>query len=126
LKVAYRIARPPINTGNLSGAYIIKHGDLAGFSQQDQNLLSTLVQAHRGKIPVKNLKDLPAPWNDLAIYMIIILRLAVILRRNRSNSAIPEFNITLAKKLFRSRSVKFRLSGLSEACLFAYKILLAR
>ncbi|MBT5222048.1 MAG: exopolyphosphatase [Gammaproteobacteria bacterium] len=94
------------------GAYIIKHGDLAGFSQQDQNLLSTLVQAHRRKIPVKNINDLPAPWDDLAIYMVIILRLAVILRRNRSNSDIPEFNITLTKK---SVSIEFPESWLDSA-----------
>lgn len=80
------------------GAYIIKHGDLAGFSQQDQNLLSTLVQAHRRKIPLKTIKQLPPPWNKLAIYMVIILRIAVILQRNRSNSDIPEFTITLAPK----------------------------
>ncbi|TXL15409.1 exopolyphosphatase [Methylococcaceae bacterium HT4] len=80
------------------GAYILKYGDLAGFSQQDQNLLSTLVLAHRRKIPVKKIKELPAPWNNIAVYMVIILRLAVLLQRNRSNSATPEFDISIQKK----------------------------
>lgn len=80
------------------GAYIIKHGDLAGFSQQDQTLLSTLVLAHRRKIPLKNIKHLPAPWNKIAIYMVMILRLAVLLQRNRSNTATPDFKITLQQK----------------------------
>ena len=77
------------------GAYIIKHGDLAGFSQQNQNLLSILVLAHRRKIPQKEIKKLPPPWNNSAIYMVIILRLAVLLLRNRSHSTLPEFKISL-------------------------------
>ncbi|NOQ15254.1 MAG: exopolyphosphatase [Methyloprofundus sp.] len=77
------------------GAYIIKHGDLAGFSQQNQKLLSTLVLAHRRKIPQKEIKKLPPPWNKSAIYMVIILRLAVLLLRNRSHAALPEFRISL-------------------------------
>lgn len=77
------------------GAYIIKHGDLAGFSQQNQSLLSTLVLAHRRKIPLKNIKKLPPPWNKSAIYMVIILRLAVLLLRNRSHAALPDFKISM-------------------------------
>jgi len=80
------------------GAYIIKHGDLSGFSQQDQNLLSILVLSHRRKIPLKKIAELPEPWSNLALYMIIIFRLAVLLQRNRNYSAIPEFEISLSKK----------------------------
>jgi exopolyphosphatase/guanosine-5'-triphosphate,3'-diphosphate pyrophosphatase len=79
------------------GAYIIKHGDLSGFSQQDQNLLSILVLSHRRKIPLKKIAELPDPWNKLAFYMIIIFRLAVLLQRNRNYSALPEFEIVLTK-----------------------------
>ncbi|MDF1582898.1 MAG: exopolyphosphatase [Methyloprofundus sp.] len=81
---------------NKHGAYLIKHGDLAGFSQQDQTLLSIIIDAHRRKIPTKKLAELHAPWDKNAIYMIIILRLAVLLQRNRSNTDLPDFKITLA------------------------------
>ncbi len=77
------------------GAYVIKYGDLSGFSQQNQSLLSTLILAHRRKMPMKQIKKLSPPWNKSAIYMIIILRLAVLLLRNRSDDALPEFKITL-------------------------------
>jgi exopolyphosphatase/guanosine-5'-triphosphate,3'-diphosphate pyrophosphatase len=80
------------------GAYIIKYGDLSGFSQQNQNLLSILVLSHRRKIPVKKIAELPEPWNKLTFYMIIIFRLAVLLHRNRNYSALPEFKIRLTKK----------------------------
>ncbi len=94
------------------GAYIIKHGDLAGFSQQDQNLLSTLVLAHRRKIPVNKIKELPPPWNKVAIYMVIILRLAVILQRNRNSSATPEFKVTLEQNTL---SIQFPDNWLENA-----------
>ncbi|BCG65420.1 MAG: exopolyphosphatase/guanosine-5'-triphosphate,3'-diphosphate pyrophosphatase [Methyloprofundus sp.] len=77
------------------GAYVIRHGDLAGFSQQNQNLLSTLVLAHRRKVPNKQIGKLPPPWHKSAIYMVIILRLAVLLLRNRSHTALPDFKIGL-------------------------------
>ncbi|OQK16329.1 exopolyphosphatase [Methyloprofundus sedimenti] len=94
------------------GAYIIKHGDLAGFSQQDQNLLSTLVLAHRRKIPLKKIKELPPPWNKVAIYMVIILRLAVILQRNRNSAATPEFKVTLEQNAL---SIQFPDNWLENA-----------
>ncbi len=78
------------------GAYIIKHGDLAGFSQQNQALLAILVATHRRKIPLKKINSLPAPWDQSAVYMIIILRLAVLLQRNRSHTALPAFTIQLS------------------------------
>ena len=85
------------------GAYIIKHGDLSGFSQQDQNLLSLLVLSHRKKISLKKIAELPSPWDNLSFYMIIIFRLAVLLQRNRSYSALPEFEVSLTKKRMQLR-----------------------
>jgi len=80
------------------GAYIIRNGDLAGFSQQDQHLLSILVLAHRRKMPIKKIKDLHQPWNTLAQYMVIILRLAVLLQRNRNYSELPPFNFEMSRQ----------------------------
>jgi len=79
-------------------AYIIKHSDLAGFSQQDQNLLSTIVRAHRRRLPKKMFKELPKPWHKNAIYLAIILRLAVLLHRNRHDFDLPEYKISIENK----------------------------
>ncbi len=79
-------------------AYIIKHSDLAGFSQQDQNLLSTIVRAHRRRLPRKMFKELPKPWHKNAIYLTIILRLAVLLHRNRHDFDLPEYTISIDNK----------------------------
>ncbi|NOT11563.1 MAG: exopolyphosphatase [Methylococcaceae bacterium] len=84
-------------------AYIIANGDLAGFSSQDQILLSTMVKAHRRKFSRAIFKELPHPWDQFAPYLTIILRLAVLLRRNRHESTLPDFEITMVKYSIRLR-----------------------
>lgn len=78
------------------GAYIIENGDLAGFSQRDQLLLATLVRAHRKKISPHHFKHLPEPWHYYTPILVIILRLAVMLHRNR-HTVLPDFTVTLHK-----------------------------
>ncbi len=78
-------------------AYIIEHGDLAGFTNLDQTLLSIIVRYHRRKFSRNHFDDLPAPWNTQAPLMTIILRLAVVLHRNRQEFDLPEFKIQMNK-----------------------------
>lgn len=79
------------------GAYIIENGDLAGFSQQDQVLLATLISSHRKKFSLSYLKRLPSPWDYYAPILVIILRLAVVFHRNRHTLQMPEFKISINK-----------------------------
>ncbi|MDP2902620.1 MAG: Ppx/GppA phosphatase family protein, partial [Methylovulum sp.] len=79
------------------GAYIIENGDLAGFSRQDQILLAAIIRSHRRKYSLSRFDDLPAPWKSYAPYLAVILRLAVLLRRNRHEDDLPDFNITITK-----------------------------
>jgi len=76
-------------------AYVIENGDLAGFSRQDQNLLATLVQTHRKKFSLSRFKKLPKPWNQDAQMLTIILRLAILIHRNRHTQNTPEFTISI-------------------------------
>jgi exopolyphosphatase/guanosine-5'-triphosphate,3'-diphosphate pyrophosphatase len=82
-------------------AYIIEHGDLAGFSNQDQLVLAAIIRCHRRKFSKTHFHDLPAPWHSHAIYLTLILRLAVLLHRNRHEQALPAFKITLIKPSIR-------------------------
>ncbi|WP_445369341.1 exopolyphosphatase [Methylomonas sp. BW4-1] len=75
-------------------AYIIENGDLAGFSKQDQLLLSKLVRSHRKKLNLSRFEDLPFPWRQHAPIMAVVFRLAALLHRNR-NSKRPDFSITI-------------------------------
>jgi len=92
-------------------AYIIEHGDLAGFSQQDQTLLATIIRSHRRKFSLSRFQNLPAPWNNWAPYLTIILRLAVLLRRNRHDEDLPDFKISINKTKI---SLKFSNKALSQ------------
>jgi exopolyphosphatase/guanosine-5'-triphosphate,3'-diphosphate pyrophosphatase len=78
-------------------AYIIENGDLAGFSSQDQKILATIVKAHRRKFSKTNFCDLPTPWDEQGIFLSVILRLAVVLHRNRHEHTLPSFTISLVK-----------------------------
>ncbi|MGR9100765.1 MAG: exopolyphosphatase, partial [Gammaproteobacteria bacterium] len=76
-------------------AYVIENADMAGFSRQDQLLLSALVLSHKKKISIKNFKDLPSPWDQKGIFLAIVLRLAVLLHRNRHDVDLPQFTFTV-------------------------------
>jgi exopolyphosphatase/guanosine-5'-triphosphate,3'-diphosphate pyrophosphatase len=82
-------------------AYIIENGDFSGFSKQDQVLLSTIVKSHRRKISRSLFKELPSPWNVDALVVTIILRLSVLLHRNRQEHDKPDFKISLTKSKVR-------------------------
>ena len=76
-------------------AYIIENADLPGFSRQDQLLLGALVLSHRRKLSFKTFNNLPSPWDKTMVYLTILLRLAVVLHRNRNEANLPPFESTL-------------------------------
>lgn len=81
-------------------AYIIENGDLAGFSKQDQLLLSRLVRSHRKKFSLSRFEDLPNPWQHHTPIMAIIFRLSTLLHRNR-HSLRPDFKISIHQNNIR-------------------------
>ena len=82
-------------------AYIIEHADLAGFSRQDQQVLATIVRHHRRKLAIKKFKKLPPPWQDDALWLTLLLRLAVVLHRNRHDTELPPCTVSLRhRRLF--------------------------
>ena len=93
-------------------AYLIENSDLAGFSRQDQTLLATIVRVHRKKISAGIFNELPAPWHKQAIYLTLVLRLAILLHRSRDETALPSFKITIDKSKI---SLKFPKLWLEQA-----------
>jgi len=75
------------------GAYVIAHADLAGFSFQEQQLLASLVSAHRRKFPVREFKELKSVWGKQAERLALLLRLAAVLHRSRSAVPLPRFRL---------------------------------
>ncbi len=80
-------------------AYIIQYGDLAGFSQQDQLILATIVRTHRKQFSKKRFNELPKPWREKAPILTILLRLAVLLNRSRLDTNLPDIKINIDRKV---------------------------
>ena len=86
------------NNYHKHGAYILANADLQGFSQQEQALLAALALSHRSKFRVKNFKKLMTPFIEAGKQMCVLLRIAVLLHRGRTDQLIPEIDITVNNK----------------------------
>jgi exopolyphosphatase/guanosine-5'-triphosphate,3'-diphosphate pyrophosphatase len=80
------------------GAYVLAHADLAGFSFQEQQLLSVLVLTHRRKLSPKAFKEVRSHWGKKIERLAILLRLAALLHRSRSAVPLPAFTLEGDKK----------------------------
>jgi len=76
------------------GAYLLENADMPGFAHEEQLLLARLVGAHRRKLVLDGIEDLIPPWDRLAVYLILVLRLAVLLHRDRSGAPPPPVTLT--------------------------------
>ena len=76
------------------GAYLLENADMPGFGHEEQLLLARLVGTHRRKLALTGLEDLIPPWDRLALQLIVLLRLAVLLHRGRSATALPPVELT--------------------------------
>ena len=80
------------------GAYIVEYSDLAGFSRHEQLCLSILVRAHRRKFPEALIATLPEPYCQSVEKLAILLRLAVLLHRSRTNDLPADLHLKIRKK----------------------------
>jgi exopolyphosphatase/guanosine-5'-triphosphate,3'-diphosphate pyrophosphatase len=85
-------------------AYLLEHADMPGFPREEQLLLAALVGCHRRQLSVEPLEDLLPPWDRLAEFLIVILRLAVLLHRGRSPQPLPEVRLAV-----KSRNITLEL-----------------
>jgi exopolyphosphatase/guanosine-5'-triphosphate,3'-diphosphate pyrophosphatase len=93
-------------------AYLIENSDLAGFSRQDQLVLAAIVRLHRRKFTTALFIDLPTPWNKQAVYLTLVLRLAILLHRNRDEQRLPDFKLSFIKAKI---SLKFPSGWLAQS-----------
>ena len=91
------------------GAYLVEHSDLAGFSCQEQRLLAVLIRGHRRRLADDLLAELPRPQRRNARYLCVLLRLAVLLHRGRSDMPPPPPRLIPGKRSLMLRlTVKWR------------------
>jgi exopolyphosphatase / guanosine-5'-triphosphate,3'-diphosphate pyrophosphatase len=85
-------------------AYLLEHADMPGFPREEQLLLAALVGGHRRQLSFESLEDLLPPWDRLAEFLMVLLRLAVLLHRGRSPQPLPEVRLTV-----KSRNITLEL-----------------
>jgi exopolyphosphatase/guanosine-5'-triphosphate,3'-diphosphate pyrophosphatase len=93
------------------GAYLLENADMPGFPHEEQRLLARLVGAHRRKFTLDRVEELVPPWDRSAVYLIVLLRLAVLLHRGRSTTALPPLELAATPK---SLEVRFPARWLNE------------
>ena len=70
------------------GGYLLDNMDLPGFSRSEQHNLSMIVRGHRRKFPVDEYRHAPR-----LLALGVLLRLAVVLHRGRSDHVLPTFSV---------------------------------
>ncbi len=75
------------------GAYLLANADMPGFDRFEQQALATLVEFHRRKLEGLSLEKFPARWRTPLFRMVVLLRLAALLNRDRSPLELPPFRI---------------------------------
>jgi len=78
---------------HVHGAYILENSDIAGFSQQEQRFLATLVRTHRRKIPKGAFDVLPDRLLPGARHCAALLRLAVLFHRSHEPDELPPLKL---------------------------------
>lgn len=83
------------NNYHKHGAYILQNADMQGFSRQEQALLAALVLSHRSKFRVDEFKKLMKPFVKAGKRMCVLLRLAVLLHRGRTDQKLPDIDLSI-------------------------------
>jgi exopolyphosphatase / guanosine-5'-triphosphate,3'-diphosphate pyrophosphatase len=96
------------------GAYILNNADMPGFSSQEQAVMASLVLAQRRKYPQAEFDALPASWQKPLSRLSVLLRLAVVLHRGRSDDPLPDIRLNVTK---RQLSLNFPAGWLDEHAL---------
>ena len=71
------------------GAYLLQNADLPGFAWNEQRILACLVGSHRRKIRTELFNDFQTGAHQSVKYLITLLRLAVLLNRDRIDGDLP-------------------------------------
>ena len=78
-------------------AYILSNVDMPGFTQEQQELLATLVRFHRKKIKTAEIPEFNQYDKQSVQRLIAILRLGALLNIKRQEGFLPEFEAKASK-----------------------------
>ena len=72
----------------------MQYSDLLGFTRSEQQIVATLIRAHRYKFPSSVLNEFSEVLIEPVMRLCIVLRIAVLLRRGRRDEQMPEISVT--------------------------------
>jgi exopolyphosphatase/guanosine-5'-triphosphate,3'-diphosphate pyrophosphatase len=84
------------NSHHKHAAYLLEHADMPGFPREEKMLLACVVGSHRRKLLLSRVDELMPPWHVKSLYLMVLLRLAVLLHRGRSSVPLPRVRLTPA------------------------------
>ena len=79
------------------GEYILTHADLPGFSRLEQADMALLVRAHRRRLQERLFEERPKARRKRLMRLIILLRLAVLLHRSRTEEPVAIHAVTATR-----------------------------
>ena len=97
-------------------AYLVSNSHLAGFSRQDQNALSAMLLCHRRKLERGRITAFVGQRTEEIVRLTVILRLAVLLCRTRSQIARPSVDVNIVGDVL---TLSFPIGYLNERPLTA-------
>ena len=85
------------------GAYIAENADMPGFPRAEKRLLAYLIENQRHRFGTRLLRSLPRDWRQSALRLSMLLRLAVLMNRNRSLIDMPSVNLEVSATTMKLR-----------------------
>jgi exopolyphosphatase / guanosine-5'-triphosphate,3'-diphosphate pyrophosphatase len=85
------------------GGYLLTHLDMPGFSRGEQRTLAVMVRGHRRKFPLAEFETLADASRDKIEKLCVLLRLAVVFHRRRTDTQLPEIRIRVEDERIRLR-----------------------
>lgn len=82
-------------------AYLVAHSDLPGFSREEQHALAAMVRGQRRKFPKTEIKQLPDELQQTTEKLTILLRLAMVFNRGRSEQTDTFVKLNVTNKGLR-------------------------
>ncbi len=82
-------------------AYLVAHSDLPGFSREEQHALATIIIGQRKKFPQQELAELSDELQESTQKLIILLRLATVFNRGRTEKTDTFVKLKITKKGLR-------------------------
>lgn len=93
------------------GEYLLAHADLPGFSRLEQSDLALLVRVHRRRLHERLFEELPKARRKRLMRLAILLRLAVLLHRSRTDARVPLAGVSATSK---GVAIEFEAGWLAE------------